>query len=145
MLACTVFQVLLHLKREARDWSTYNEYSYRIVLYSSKSYCCCCTYRQTPIPVICSLLGACMYYTVYQVCCTWNERLETGVCTASTRISYNTTRIAAVCTRTYITIAHILVSLLNFGGVACRILFTASANTPKTRWEDNLLFLAEGK
>ena len=27
---------MLHLEREARDWSTYNEYSYRI------KYCCCC-------------------------------------------------------------------------------------------------------
>ena len=23
---------MLHLEREARDWSTYNEYSYRIIL-----------------------------------------------------------------------------------------------------------------
>ena len=35
-----------------------------------------------------SLLGACMYRTRYQVCCTWNERLETGVRTTSTRIVY---------------------------------------------------------
>ena len=41
-------------------------------------------------------------------------------------------------------ITHIPISLLNFGGVACRILFTSSANTP-TSWEGNLLFLVEGK
>ena len=70
---------MLHLEREARDWSAYNEYIY---------YCCCCT---------------------------------------------------------YIVVAHIPISLLNFEGVACRILFTSSANTPKTWWEGNLLFLAEGK
>ena len=40
---------------------------------------------------------------------------------------------------------HIPVSLLNFGGVACRIYITSSANTPKSWWEGNLLFLAEGK
>ena len=36
-----------------------------------------------------SLLGACMRRTRYQVCCTWNERLETGVRTTSTRIVYS--------------------------------------------------------
>ena len=35
-----------------------------------------------------SLLGACMYRTRYQICRTWNERLETGVRTACTRIVY---------------------------------------------------------
>ena len=74
---------MLHLEREARDWSTYNEYSYRIIL----------------------LLLLYVY-----------------------------------CSR-----AHIPISLLNFEGVAYRILFTSSANTPKTWWEGNLLFLAEGK
>ena len=42
--------------------------------------------RQTPVPLIRNLLGACMYRTRYQVCCTRNERLETGVRTTSTRI-----------------------------------------------------------
>ena len=86
-----------------------------------------------------SLLGACMYRTRYQVCCTWNERLETGVRTKSTRIVYYCS-----CCCTYIVVAHIPISLLNFEGVACRILFTLSANTPKPWWEGNLLFLAEG-
>ena len=89
---------------------------------------------------LCSLLGACMYRTRYQVCSTWNERLETGVCTTSTRIVYY-----YCCCCTYIVVAHIHISLLHFEGVACRILFTSSAHTPKTWWEDNLLFLAEGK
>ena len=34
VLACTVpgARVMLHLERDARDWCTYNEYSYRIIL-----------------------------------------------------------------------------------------------------------------
>ena len=45
----------------------------------------------------------------------------------------------------YIIIAelpHIPISLLNFGDF-CRIVFTSSANTPKTRWKGNLFVLAE--
>ena len=61
---------MLHLEGEARDWSTYNEYSFRIIL-------------MMLIPI----------------------------------------------------------SQLNFEGVECRILFTSCANTPKTWWEGNLLFL----
>ena len=75
---------MLHLEREARNWSTYNEYSYRIIL---------------------------LLLLLY----------------------------------VYIVVAHIPISLLNFEGVACRIFFTSSANTPKSWWEDNLLFYAEGK
>ena len=69
----------------------------------------CSTYVQRGIPCsqgvltsetdprtsdLCSLLGACMYRTRYQVSCTLNERLETGVRTTSTysyRILFNTT------------------------------------------------------
>ena len=93
-------------------------------------------------PYLClySLLGACMYRTRYQVCCTWNERLETEVRTTSTRIVQY-----YCCCCTYIIVAHIPISLLNFARVACRILFTCSANTPEIWWEGNLLFLAEGK
>ena len=40
---------------------------------------------------------------------------------------------------------HIPISLLNFGGVACRIPFTSSANTPKTWWEGNFLFFSGRK
>ena len=75
-----------------------------------------------------SLLGACMYRTRYQVCCTWNERLETGVRTTSSRIVYY----YYCCCCTYIVVAQIPISLLNFEGVACRFLFTSSANAPKT-------------
>ena len=39
----------------------------------------------------------------------------------------------------------ISIYLLNFGGVACRISFTCSANTPRQWWEGNLHFVAEGK
>ena len=89
-----------------------------------------------------SLLGACMYRTRYQVvCCTWNERLETGVRTTSTPV----VQYYCCCCTYIIVIAHIPISLFNFGGVACRILFTSSANTPKSWWEGNLLFLPEGK
>ena len=45
----------------------------------------------------------------------------------------------------YIVVAHIPISLLNFEGVACRIVLTSSANTPKSWWEGNLLYYAEGK
>ena len=45
----------------------------------------------------------------------------------------------------YIVVAHIPISLLNFEGVACRIFFTSSANKPKSWWEGNLFFYAEGK
>ena len=45
----------------------------------------------------------------------------------------------------YIVVAHIPISLLNLEGVACRIFFTSIANTPKSWWEDNVLFYAEGK
>ena len=69
---------MLHREREARDWSTYNEYSYRIILL---------------------LL---LYVFV---------------------------------------VAHIPISLLNFGGVACRIFFTSSANSPKSWWEGKLVFM----
>ena len=72
---------MLHLEREAPDWSKYHEYWYRIIL----------------------LLLL------------------------------------------YIVVAHIPISLLNFGGVACRIFFTPSANSPKSWWEGNLVFYAEGK
>ena len=69
---------MLHLEREARDWSTHNEYSYRIKL----------------------LLLLCIY-----------------------------------CSRAY---PHI--SLIRFEGVAGRVLFTSSANTPKTWWEGFFCF-----
>ena len=59
-------------------------------------------------------------------------------------VSYNTTTAAAVRT-SYIVVAHVPISLLNFEGVACRILFTSSANTLKTWWERNIVFVAEGK
>ena len=41
VLACTVpgTRYMLHLEREARDWSTYNEYSYRIILLLLYVYC----------------------------------------------------------------------------------------------------------
>ena len=46
----------------------------------------------------------------------------------------------------YTVVAHIPISLLNFGGVACRIFFTSSsANSPKSGWEGTLVFYAEGK
>ena len=64
---------MLHLEGEARDWSTYNEYSFRIIL-------------MMLIPI----------------------------------------------------------SQLNFEGVECRILFTSCANTPKTWWERQFTFFAEG-
>ena len=38
---------------------------------------------------------------------------------------------------------HVPTSLLNLGGVACRISFTFSANTNGCWWEGNALFLAE--
>ena len=72
---------MLHLEREARDWSTYNEYSYRIIL------------------LLLYVPGM------------------------------------------YIVVAHIPISLLNFGGAACRIFFTFSANSPKSWWEGHLVFL----
>ena len=72
---------MLHLEREARDWSTYNENSDRITL---------------------------LLLLLYVV-------------------------------------AHIPISLLNFEGVACRILFTSSANTPKAWREGIFFFLAEDK
>ena len=81
-----------------------------------------------------------MYRTRYQVSYIWNERPETGVRTRRTRIVQY-----YCCCCTYIVVAHIPISLLSFEGVSCRILFTSSANTPKTYWEGNLLYLAEGK
>ena len=86
---------------------------------------------------------ACRPGLIYQVCCTWNERLETGVRTTSTRI----VQCCCCCCCTYIVVAHIPIYLLNFGGVACRIFFTSisSANSPKSWWEGNLVFYAEGK
>ena len=50
---------------------------------------------------------ACRPGLTYQVCCTWNERLETGIRTTSTRI------VQYCCCCTYIVVAHIPVSLLN--------------------------------
>ena len=85
VLECTVVPEvpgMLHLEREARDGSTYNEYSYRTIL----------------------LLLPYIY-----------------------------------CSRAHPHFPS------QFRGVASRILFSASANTPKTGWEGNLLFLAEGK
>ena len=49
------------------------------------------------------------------------------------------------CCFTYIVVAPIPISLLNFGGVACRIFFTSSANSPNSWWEGNLMFYPEGK
>ena len=52
---------------------------------------------------------------------------------------------AAVAARALIfCLPHIPTSLLIFGGVACRTLFASGANTPKSWWEGNSLFLAEG-
>ena len=98
--------------------------------------------RQTPVPLTCIVCWvlACTDQ-VPGICCTWNERLETGVRTTSTR----TIKYYYCCCCTYIVVAHIPTSLLNFEGVACRILFTSSANTPKTWWEGNLLFFADGE
>ena len=101
-----------------------------------------------------SLLGACMYrtrsYGVLSSSRCWcrarehvdprGSRLEY---VQRVLVSYNT---AAAAVRTwYIVVAHIPVSLLNCGGVACRILFTSIANSPKSWWEGNLVFYAEGR
>ena len=50
--------------------------------------------RQTPVRLICSLLGACMYRTRHQVCWTWNERLETGEHVQRVVASYSSTTAA---------------------------------------------------
>ena len=89
-----------------------------------------------------SLLGACMYRTRYQVYAAPGTRGSRLEYVQRVLVSCNTT---AAAVRRYIVVAHIHISLPNFEGVACRILLTSSANTPKTWWVGNLLFLAEGK
>ena len=76
--------------------------------------------------------------TRYQVCCTWNEAARDSSTYVRVLVYYCCNCIIAA-------LPHILISLLNFGGVVCRISFASSANTPKTWWEGNLLFLAEGE
>ena len=73
---------MLHLGLEARDWSTYNEYSYRILLLLLLYVYCSRAHPHFPSQLR-------------------RRRLQD--------------------------------------------LFTSSANTPKTWWEGNLLFLAEGQ
>ena len=95
--------------------------------------------RQTPVPllcIVCWVLACTVPGTRYAAPGTRGSRLEY---VQRVLVSYNTT---AAAVRTLV--VHISISLLNFEGVAC-ILFTSSANTPKTWWEGNLLFLAEGK
>ena len=72
---------MLHLEREARDWNTYNEYSYRTIL-----------------------------LLLYVYCSRAHPRFPS-----------------------------------KSGGVACRIFFTSTANSPKSWWEGNLVFYAEGR
>ena len=83
-----------------------------------------------------------MYRTRYQVYAVPGTRSLKLEYVQRVLVSYNTTADAV---RMYVVVAHIPIYLLNFEGVDCRILFTSSANTPKTWWEGNLLFLAEGK
>ena len=78
------------------------------------------------------------WYTRYAASGTRGSRLEY---VQRVLVSYNT---AAAAVRIFV-VAHIPISLLNFEGVACRIFFTSSANTPKSSWEGNLLFYSEGK
>ena len=42
----------------------------------------------------------------------------------------------------FVAVRHIPIPLLSFGGVACRISFTSSANEPKTWWEGNFAFFS---
>ena len=81
--------------------------------------------------------------TVYQVQGMLHlERGYTRLEYIRVQYSYDT---AAV--RILVSPPHISITILNFGGGACRISFASinSANTPKTWWGGNLLFLAEGK
>ena len=96
--------------------------------------------RQTPVPLICIVcwvLTCAVPGTRYAAPGTRCSRLEYVQRVLVSYILYY-----YCCCCTYIVVAHIPISPLNFEGVTCRILFTSSANTPKTWWEGNLLFFS---
>ena len=100
--------------------------------------------RQIPVPLICTQVVCwVLEFTVpgsrYAAPGTRGSRLEY---VQRVLVSYNT---AAACCCTYIVVAHTPVSLPYSGGVACRTFLTSIANSPKSWWEGNLVFCAEGR